>query len=1032
MNRLSVAFDNPWWPWLLAGLVAALVVMWTWSFHSLSGLGSRRRIFALLFRSVVMLLLVLALADMQLLRTNESLTVIYLLDQSASIPANQRQGMLNYVVREVEAHRQDAHQDRASVIVFGREANIEIPPLDDNLPLYGRLESASNLRTDATNLESAMKLAQATFPEDSAGRLVVISDGNQNIGRGENIAAELAKNGVGIDVVPVELTQHPEVAVERVAIPSNLRKGQPFDATVVVDNLSPVTETHDGVVTGRLKLTRRIGQRHETLDERDVTLPPGKSVFAFADEIERPDFYEYEATFSAADAANDLLAQNNSATGFTFVRGKGNVLLIEDWENRHPDGTGDFDYLVQRLRANKIDVTVQFTDSMFSRLADLQRFDAVILANTPKSSGTTADNLANFGKDQVEILVRNTQQLGCGLIMMGGENAMGAGGWANSRLEQAMPVDFKIRNTKIMAVGALVMIMHASELAEGNFWQKEIGREALRSLGPHDYCGIVHWNGNTGKEGWLWGAPQGLVQVGPNRSRMLAKMDRMSPGDMPEFDPAMKIAAAAFGRIKAAAIKHMIIISDGDPSAPSRQVITQLKRLGVKVSTVAVGTHGPAGSGELRRIAQRTGGKYWVVRNPKALPRIYQREARRVARPLIVERELQPQIAGWHEILVGIEEFPPISGFVMSTIKSNPLVEAPLLSPFPVNSENASLLATWQYGLGRSVAFTTDAGHRWAKDWTSWEGYDKFFTQLVRWAMRPAGDTGNFSVSTQIRDGRIQVVVDALDKDDEFVNFLDVHASVVGPTMKVTDVQLAQTAPGRYVGEFPSDRSGSHFVTINPGAGQAAIRTGVNVPYPAEYRDRETNQALLSSLASLQPRGGATGKLIPVHLESPVTTDTLEVNTFRRDFAKTISNKYVWPWLVMLAGFVFFGDVLIRRVAVNFDWVKKGWTRFLQWILRRERPVEPDVQMARLRSRKAAVHAEIDERKSATRFEPTSDDPVDPGILDQPSPTATGSPPATTGRQGGLEDTKAEEDDFATRLKKAKQQALKKKHKRSE
>ncbi|MEM7312325.1 MAG: VWA domain-containing protein, partial [Planctomycetota bacterium] len=713
MDQFGLAFDNPWWPFLMAILVILLVAMWVWSFRSLSGLGSYRRIFALVFRTAVLTLLMFALADVQLLRTNDGITVIYLLDQSASVPAEQRLAMLKYVVKEVEKNRDDAHGDRASVIVFGRQANIEVPPLDDDLPLYGRLESAANLRMDATNLEAAMKLAQATFPEDSSHRLVLISDGNENVGRAENIARQLTSDGVSIDVLPVQLSKRAEVAVERVALPGDIRKGTPFDATVVVNNLTPTTEDNPGAVEGTLKVVRRRGQNEETLSEDDVVLPPGKRVFRFSDEIEEPDFWEYAATFSPKNAEDDLLKQNNSATGFTYVRGKGHILLIEDWENRKPDGTGEFSYLVERLRANNLEVTVQFSDSLFSSLAELQRYDAVILGNVPRSSGTDADNLSNFSDDQVSMLVRNTQQMGCGLVMIGGPNSYGAGGWANTDLEKAMPVDFQIRNTKVQAVGALCMIMHASELAEGNYWQKVIGREALKSLGPQDYCGVVSWDSSTFKEAWLWGRPQGLIRVGGNRPRMVSRIDRMVPGDMPDFDPAMKIAAAAFGSVKQAAVKHMIIISDGDPSPPSGGVLSRLKNLGVKISTVAVGTHGPAGSTPLRRISTFTGGKYYVVRNPKALPRIYQREARRVARPLVVERDLQPQKGGWHEVMQGIDSMPPIKGFVMTTVKQSPLVEVPLLSPYPINTENATLLAAWQYGLGRTAVLTTDAGERW-------------------------------------------------------------------------------------------------------------------------------------------------------------------------------------------------------------------------------------------------------------------------------------------------------------------------------
>ncbi len=1029
LRDLGLAFDNPWWPLLIAGLIVMLIAMWTWSFRSLSGLGRYRRIFALLFRSLVLTLLMFALADVQLLRSNEGLTVIYLLDQSASIPSTQRQAMLAYVVDEVEAHRDDKYRDRASVIVFGREANIEIPPLDDDLPLYDRVEGSANLRTDATNLEAAMKLAQATFPEDASRRLVLISDGNENIGRAENIARQLSNDGVSIDVVPVNLSRSAEVAVDRVALPGDIRKGTPFDATVVINNLTPVTENDSGQVQGRVKLIRRRGQHEETLSEQDILLEPGKRVLRFSDELDEPDFYEYQAVFTAAEAADDLIAENNRATGFTYVRGKGNILLIEDWENRKPDGTGEFSYLIERLRQNNLAVTLQFSDELYTSLAELQRYDCVILANVPRASGSTADNLSNFSDPQVQMLVRNTQQMGCGLIMLGGKNSFGAGGWANTELEKAMPVDFQIRNTKVQAVGALVMIMHASELAEGNYWQKVIGREALKALGPQDYCGVVHWDSTTFKESWLWGRPQGLIKVGGNRPRMVSRIDRMTPGDMPDFDPAMKIAAAGFGAVREAAIKHMIIISDGDPSPPSSGVISRLKKLKVKVTTVAVGTHGPAGSTPLRRIANATGGKYYVVRNPKALPRIYQREARRVARPLIVEKEIQPQIGTWHEILQGIDGMPALKGFVMTTVKENPLVETSLLSPYPVNAENSTLLATWQYGLGRSAVFTSDAGYRWANDWIAWDGYDKFFTQLVRWAMRPSGDTSNFAVSTQVKDGRVLLVVDALNKDDEFLNFLDMQAALVGPNMSNSHISLRQTAPGRYVGEFEADRSGSYFLTVNAGRDQTPIRTGINIPYSAEFRDRETNGALLASLASLEPKGGAVGKVIEVPLEQPNAELTLDVNTFRRDVARTVSSNYIWPWLVLLSSCLFFGDVFIRRVAIEFDWLFTALHKAKAWVLGRESAKAPDEQMARLRSRKAEITESIDQRRAATRFEPEPDLEVDASILEEGS-TAKQTEPQHAPKKAELGPGERDEDDFTTRLRKAKDRALKDRDKR--
>ena len=184
---------------------------------------------------------------------------------------------------------------------------------------------------------------------------------------------------------------------------------------------------------------------------------------------------------------------------------------------------------------------------------------------------------------------------------------------------------------------------------------------------------------------------------------MLAKIDKMNIGDMPDFDPSMKKAVVGLAGCADAANKHMILASDGDPGAPSQSTINAIKKGGITVTTVAVGAHGPAGSTTLQNIATQTGGKYYIVNNAKALPKIFQREARRVARPLVYEPNppVSPQISTPNEIVQGLgKAFPPISGFVLTTVKENSLVDVVLRSPMPTEPENSTVLATWTYGLG--------------------------------------------------------------------------------------------------------------------------------------------------------------------------------------------------------------------------------------------------------------------------------------------------------------------------------------------
>src|SRR5213076_518110 len=105
-------------------------------------------------------------------------------------------------------------------------------------------------------------------------------------------------------------------------------------------------------------------------------------------------------------------------------------------------------------------------------------------------------------------------------------------------VERALPVDCDIKSLKVQGKGGLVLIMHASEMADGNLWQKRIAKLAIDRLGGADEVGVLFFDGQTS-----WHIP--MQPVGGNREGLKAKVDQMMPGDMPDFDPALKAAHAA-------------------------------------------------------------------------------------------------------------------------------------------------------------------------------------------------------------------------------------------------------------------------------------------------------------------------------------------------------------------------------------------------------------------------------------------------------------------------------------------------------
>jgi hypothetical protein len=317
------------------------------------------------------------------------------------------------------------------------------------------------------------------------------------------------------------------------------------------------------------------------------------------------------------------------------------------------------------------------------------------------------------------------------------------------------------------------------------------------------------------------------------------------------------------------------------------------------------------------------------------------------------------------------EELPAITGLVLTSPKENELVELPILSPLPGGQVNP-VLAHWTYGLGRSVAFTSDAGRRWAKSWPDWQSYAAFWSQVIRWSMRPA-DRGNLTLNVRREEGRIKVVVDALDKNNEFLNFLQIQGNVVNPDLKSAAVELVQTAPGRYEATIENaEASGNYFVNLGyrgPDKVQGVISSGVSVPYSDEYRELRSNPTTLETVASLTDGKVVSWKFTPDgRIDLPRTVQ--EADHFRRDprLINPRSFAALWPALLWLAACLFLGDIAVRRIALDVDWMKQ--TVVNEWKkLRGQETATASEYMDKLRSRKAEVDEQLDRSRAAPRPE---------------------------------------------------------------
>jgi uncharacterized membrane protein len=367
------------------------------------------------------------------------------------------------------------------------------------------------------------------------------------------------------------------------------------------------------------------------------------------------------------------------------------LLLSKNVEHDRP--------LVQALQRENVKVEMKPTADLGEvGLLEMMNYAAIILANVPA---------ATFTDQQQQDLATYVKDMGSGLIMLGGDDAFGAGGWIGSPVEEVMPVSFEIKHKRVIPRGALVLIMHSCEIPRGNFWGKEMAKKSVDTISSQDYLGVLAYTYSPGGENW-----EVPLDLNTNKSAVKSKIDRMQIGDMPDFGTTMQMAFKELtsGRGKDAAQKHVIILSDGDAQAPRRKLLADYARAKITVSTIGIGWGGHVVQQTMADIARRTGGKYYAARNPRQLPQIFSKESKVVRRPLIIDDSFMPQVLQAHsDLLAGIdvfqEELLPLGGMVLTSPKQSPNVIIPLVRS--TDDGDDPVLAHWQYELGKTVAFTS-------------------------------------------------------------------------------------------------------------------------------------------------------------------------------------------------------------------------------------------------------------------------------------------------------------------------------------
>lgn len=929
-------FETPFWLWLIPVGWAICILIVVARGGNLSGLGAVTRWSSLVIRLLVVALVAMAMAEPQWRKQSHDVAVTVVLDASDSVPLAQQRALTQFI-RDA-ADKGKKRDDLLGLITVARDAYVQALPSR----IGSGLEGAHTGAPDGTDLASGVRLAMATQPKDAATRILLASDGNQTAGNLLEAANAAKALGIPIDVLPLRFKFDQEVLVDRVVAPAASREGEMLSVRVVLQAVKPAD--------GRLV----VQMNGEALDlDPDspqvgtrVSLRQGLNVFTVPVTATRSGPQKFDAIFEP-DAVNGTIAgdsrsENNKGSAVTFVSGEGRVLVIAQRAEEQQ-------HLVAALQKAKIKADVVSADAAPASLTELNAYDAVILINQESYS---------FTQRQQEDLRQYVHDNGGGLLMIGGPDTYGAGGWIGSAIEEVLPVRLDPPQKRQMPRGALALVIHSVEMPEGVFFGKKVCESAVNALSRLDIVGINEFDWNRGDTFWV----HKLAPIGDG-SAVKRAIQKLTFGDMPDFTPSIRLSLEGLKSVDAGQ-KHVIIISDGDPSPPPASLLEEYRQNRITISTVGVFPHSGGDTSTMKYISEYTGGRHYEVNTQAALakvPQIFIKEAQTVRRSLIWEGEpFVPKMQSTGvDTLRGISAVPPIRGYVV-TAEREGLALATLKG-----KEGDPILAQWQHGLGKVIAFTSDASTRWAGNWVTWPGFDAFWEQQVRWVMRPTANA-NVRVTTENKGDQTLITVDALDSKGERLNFAAFQGRLARPDGRSDEVQLRQVGPGRYQALVDSRDAGSYVLglryaapdeNVKDGVLEGSVQAAITRPFADEFRTLEDNSALLTQVAEM------TGGRV---LNGDPVKDALWE---RKGLTMPVALTPIWLLVAASAIGLFLIDVGVRRVRIDI----LGWARSLRKGLAREKSAAT-AGMGALREARASAQQKMAERaaRSGKSEEPAS------------------------------------------------------------
>jgi len=735
-----------------------------------------------------------ALAIPQVVLPQKETPVVFVMDRSASVQDSGEQ-QLEWLEKSLQNKNE---KDEYSVLSFGEKATIEQMMGKEGLRFPKWDEETGK---DHTNIEGAINLASSVFSNNSGGRIVLFTDGNETMGNLTEAAKLLKNRSIELDTVLLDPHQYEDTAVTEVEVPSTLYEGEKAAVSVTIES--------NTAKTGLLHFY----ENNNKIISKTVDISEGTNIVPIEFTVEQAGLVTFKAE---VELTNDAYAENNKLQVVNMIKTIPQILLVQNSPN---------EALVQALEAAGYKVEVRSSIQLPTVLSGYLNYQSIIFNNIAATDIT---------ENQMNLVEKSVKDFGIGFLMTGGENSFGLGGYFQTPIEKLLPVDMDIKGKKEMPSLALMIVLDRSGSMDGSKFSlaKEAAARSVELLQESDTLGFIAFDDKP----WVIVEPKPLK----NKEEVVDKIRSVPVGGGTEIYGSL---VEAYDQISDLDVKrkHIILLTDGQSATNNNyeELINNGSKKNVTLSTVALGAD--ADRNLLEELAEFGAGRFYDVQDSTVIPSILSRETVMATRTYIEDIPFYPQIKsgyGWDSLFN--QGVPEMNAYIATSAKSESTVPI-------VSTKEDPILAEWQYGLGKTIAFTSDVNGAWAGDWARWNQWSSFITKMVANTL-PQYDSEAYSLTVEKEKERTYLSVSA-----DQLSMLPIETTITSERGETIEGNTKMIAPGKYEVDIGND-PGLYFIHVkqtDEDGNISVYQSGFTVPYSDEYLITGVNGEKMEELLAI-------------------------------------------------------------------------------------------------------------------------------------------------------------------------------------